>query len=112
YCENAPAVRSVAGDGNGAVMQVHEAPYEGEANPKPTLGTVEGALPLDEKIEDTRQELRRDAESVVLYAQHGVVSLDPNGNRDFSTDRGVLHRVPDDVSHNLLDAHGIALDPC
>ena len=57
-------------------MQLHEAPNHREADAQPALAAIEPAVALREHLEDVRQELRLDADSVVAHANADAAAVD------------------------------------
>lgn len=108
--EAAPSTEAFALRLDAPVVQLREPAHQREPDAEPALRALEPAVALDEEIEDVRQQLGLDADSVVLHRQGDVRALVPDRHADVSSGRRVAERVSHDVRHDLLDAHRIGTD--
>ena len=58
------------------LMQLDEAPNDREADAQSALAAIEPAITLREHLEDVRQELRFDADTVVAHANGDAAAVD------------------------------------
>src|SRR5690606_24751920 len=80
--EPAAAAVPVAEGSDGATVLLDQAPRHGESQTEATLAPVDPARPLDEGIEDARQQIRRDADSRVLADDYDVGARLVHGQLD------------------------------
>ena len=75
------------------------------------LRAIERPLTLHERLEDLRQQLRRDAQSIVAHPEHGLPTLSGQCNADDSAGPRVLDGIREDIGKDLLDPDRIAVNP-
>src|SRR5436190_673419 len=79
--------------------------HEGQANAETALLALDRAAALHEEIEHVRQQIARDADAGVSYADHGLPIVLPHRHLDASAFGRVLQRVAEQVVDDLVQAH-------
>src|ERR1700704_3792554 len=102
-------VRTGAVDFDPALVHLHETLHEGEADPEPSLGTLEWYIDLGEQFEHTLQLIRRDADTGIADSHDGVVFLPGDIHPDLAPRRRVLARVVEHVAEDLRQTHRIGV---
>ena len=109
--EDAPRARAGALRVHGTAVKLDEPLDQGQADPEAAAAAIQGALALDEQVEDAREELGTYAHAAVLHPKHRPGSLAP----DLDVNRAACGRVAEGVLHeieyHLLDPRGVAVDP-
>ena len=93
------------------LMQLHEAPNDGEPDAQPALAAIEPAVTLREHLEDVRQELRLDADSVVAHANADAAAVGRDVQLDVAAVGRVLGGVVQHVAEDLAQAREVAEHP-
>ena len=109
--EGAAAIDAAAVRFDGAAVQLREPANEREPNPRPPSLRSRPCCPCDERLEYVRQELRANAEPLILDPQLGDVADIAHSHANTLVRRRVLQRVADQVLHDLRDSHGVGFDP-
>src|SRR6266481_696021 len=79
--------------------------------PRPAPARCRLVRPLDEQLEDSWEQISRNARPRVLHAQDRVGPLTHHGYYDPPVGGRELHGVVQEVQENLLEARFIGLDP-
>jgi len=77
-----------------------------QSNAEPALGKFHRAFRLHEHLENRREHLRCDANSVVLHAHDDFTTLSFNGERDLSTGKRGPQRSQRSGRWRSVDARG------
>src|SRR5438552_4460459 len=109
--EDAPGARAGALRVHGTAVKLDEPLDQGQADPEAAAAAIQGALALDEPVEDAREEHGTYAHAAVLHPKHRPGSLAP----DLDVNRAACGRVAEgvlhEIEHHLLDPRGVAVDP-
>src|SRR6266404_1126933 len=93
------------------LVEIDKALDEREPDAQTGSGPVQAGLPLDEQLEDSWEQISRNARPRVLHAQDRVGPLTHHGYYDPPVGGRELHGVVQEVQENLLEARFIGLDP-
>ena len=119
--ELAPLAETIAQGHYAAAMKSDQVLDQRQAEAEPALGPIGAAVPLDEEIEDARQQIGRNARTVVLDPDDDLAARAPTifvftafsagAHHDLSARLRVAGRVGEQVRHDLGEPHRIAVDP-
>ena len=87
-----------------------QAAHERQADAESALRSPRRSIDLHEHVEHLRQRVRRDADAVVLDADHRLAVLAARADRDAAAVIGVLRGVVEQVGEDLRQPHRIAAD--
>lgn len=94
-------------------MHLDQTPCDGQSEPEPALAAIEGCLCLGERLEQTRQHLRRDPTPGILDPDDRLpLSLvGVHGDRRLATGRRELDRVLKQIADHLREARPVTVRP-
>src|SRR6185437_11406016 len=97
-----PGSRAARGDG--AAMALDQPLHDGETGSEPALGAVQRAFTLHEDVEDPRQQIGRDAETIVGDLDDGIRTFTARPDLNLTPGIGVFDGIAEDVCDALHEA--------
>src|ERR671930_2767221 len=94
-----------------AAVQLNETPHECKAETEAALRAMQVLLALNKELENTGQQLTRDAAAIVGDAKHRLRCFLSHADADRSTRGRELERVVEQIGINLLQPRAVAPDP-
>src|SRR5688572_10717822 len=92
-------------------MQFDQMTHQRQANAQSALCTVQAALTLREKVKDSRQQVRTNADPVIGDTQYGFLAFNPSLHANQAAGRCVFNRVRKKIVDDLAETVRIAVDP-
>ena len=108
--ELASAARARALHGDGAAMQLNEAPCDRQTEAETALRPFEDARPLREEIEQARPQVFGDANPIVPDRDQSAAPARSRRDVDGSALFGVLTCVGEQIAHHLNQPMFVAVD--